>query len=313
MILFSRTAMGVNELVASLADNPYFGAGFGLFGVGALATLSKKVSQGSLILFKRHYMTTVEVTCQDKSFHWLLQWMTKRGAKETQHLSVETSFVETESGKVATKYDFQPSVGTHFMKFNGTWIKVERTRENRLAEPWETVTLTTLGRHRQLFAGILDDARTMALQEFSGKTVMYTVIGTQWIQFGHPRQRRPIDSVVLTHGMSDYILQDVRDFIQNSEWYRSRGIPYRRGYLLHGPPGCGKTSFITALAGELQYSICVLNLSDRSMSDDRLSHRLADAPQNSIILLEDVDAVFVSREDHKSQMVSYEISIREKK
>jgi KaiC/GvpD/RAD55 family RecA-like ATPase len=22
------------------------------------------------------------------------------------------------------------------------------------------------------------------------------------------------------------------------------GIPYRRGYLLYGPPGCGKTSFM---------------------------------------------------------------------
>lgn len=39
------------------------------------------------------------------------------------------------------------------------------------------------------------------------------------------------------------------------------------------------------------------------MSDDRLSHRLADAPQNSIILLEDVDAVFVSRDDPKHQAV----------
>ena len=36
------------------------------------------------------------------------------------------------------------------------------------------------------------------------------------------------------------------------------------------------------------------------MSDDRLQHRLADAPENSIILLEDIDAAFVSREinDH---------------
>ena len=33
------------------------------------------------------------------------------------------------------------------------------------------------------------------------------------------------------------------------------------------------------------------------MSDDRLQHRLADAPENSIILLEDIDAAFISRED----------------
>jgi len=52
----------------------------------------------------------------------------------------------------------------------------------------------------------------------------------------------------------------------------------------------------TALAGELQYSICLLSLSDRSLSDDRLNHLLSVAPQQSIILLEDVDAAFVSRD-----------------
>lgn len=77
------------------------------------------------------------------------------------------------------------------------------------------------------------------------------------------------------------------------------GIPYRRGYLLHGPPGCGKSSFITALAGELEYGICVLNLSERGLSDDRLNHLLSVAPQNTIILLEDIDAAFVSRQESK--------------
>lgn len=138
-----------------------------------------------------------------------------------------------------------------------------------------------------------------------GKTVMYTVIGTDWRPFGHPRQRRPVSSVVLDTGVSETVLTDVKDFMTSQDWYKERGIPYRRGYLLHGPPGCGKTSFITALAGELEYSICVLNLSDRSMSDDRLAHRLADAPENSIILLEDIDAAFVSREDSKHLEEAY--------
>lgn len=52
----------------------------------------------------------------------------------------------------------------------------------------------------------------------------------------------------------------------------------------------------TALAGELGYSICLMSLSDRSLSDDRLNHLLSVAPQQSIVLLEDVDAAFVSRD-----------------
>merc|ERR1719334_793909 len=172
-------------------------------------------------------------------------------------------------------------------------------------EPWETVQLTTFGKHRALFAEILEESRQLAMCAMQGKTVMYTVIGTDWRPFGHPKQRRPISSVVLDANVTNTIMTDVKDFLGSQNWYKERGIPYRRGYLLHGPPGCGKTSFITALAGELEYSICVLNLSDRSMSDDRLQHRLADAPENSIILLEDIDAAFVSREESSINEAAY--------
>lgn len=41
----------------------------------------------------------------------------------------------------------------------------------------------------------------------------------------------------------------------------------------------------------------MLNLSERSLTDDRLNHLLAVAPQQTIILLEDIDAAFVSRSE----------------
>ena len=44
------------------------------------------IIQVGFILFRRHYMTTVEVTCKDKSYNWLLQWIATNGAKDTQHL-----------------------------------------------------------------------------------------------------------------------------------------------------------------------------------------------------------------------------------
>lgn len=73
------------------------------------------------------------------------------------------------------------------------------------------------------------------------------------------------------------------------------GIPYRRGYLLHGPPGSGKSSFIQALAGSLSYDICLLNLSERGLADDKLIHLLSNTPERSIVLIEDIDAAFNKR------------------
>jgi chaperone BCS1 len=146
----------------------------------------------------------------------------------------------------------------------------------------------------------------MALRQHEGKTIMYTALGSDWRPLGHPHRKRPIASVILDAGISDRILRDCNEFISNPQWYTERGIPYRRGYLLHGPPGCGKSSYITALAGELGFSICVLNLSERGLSDDRLNHLLSVAPQQTIILLEDVDAAFVSREDTVQQKAAYE-------
>ena len=40
----------------------------------------------------------------------------------------------------------------------------------------------------------------------------------------------------------------VEFFINNPQWYADRGIPHTLGILMHGAPGCGKTSFIKAVA-----------------------------------------------------------------
>nr|XP_039252642.1 mitochondrial chaperone BCS1-like isoform X2 [Styela clava] len=179
-------------------------------------------------------------------------------------------------------------------------IKIERNREKQMIDrnqhiPYETVTLTTLGRNIALFEDILSQARGDALKEHHGMTLIFKPMGHEWRQFGNPQRRRPLHSVILDEGQGERILGDVKHFISSQEWYTDRGIPYRRGYLLHGPPGCGKTSFITALAGELEYSICILNVGDWSLSDDRLLNFMVTVPPQSIILLEDIDAAFVDR------------------
>jgi chaperone BCS1 len=99
--------------------------------------------------------------------------------------------------------------------------------------------------------------------------------------------------------VADGMLNEVGDHAHcsNDKWLKRKetGIPYRRGVLLYGPPGSGKSSFIQALAGSLDYNICILNLSERGLTDDKLNHLMINAPERSFILLEDIDAAFSGR------------------
>ena len=44
----------------------------------------------------------------------------------------------------------------------------------------------------------------------------------------------------------DKYVNNLKFFLENEDWYKKKGIPYHCGILLHGTPGCGKTSIIKA-------------------------------------------------------------------
>ena len=129
--------------------------------------------------------------------------------------------------------------------------------------------LSSFGRDPSIFDSVLREANEMSKMKDDGVTLVYKSWGTEWRPFGHPRRKRPLSSVVLADGVAESIVGDLREWRDSASWYHERGIPYRRGYLLHGPPGSGKTSFIVALAGHLDYSICVMSLSEAHLTDDR--------------------------------------------
>ncbi|KAK0548434.1 Complex III assembly protein translocase and chaperone [Tilletia horrida] len=203
------------------------------------------------------------------------------------------------------RFSLVPGPGTHYFRFRGVWMRLHRERADRLLDvttgaPWETIKLTTLYSARHLLPELLAEARAVSVKDSEGKTVIYTAWGPDWRPFGQPRRPRELDSVVLHRGVKEELVNDVDTFMRSGTWYADRGIPYRRGYLLYGPPGSGKSSLISALAGYHNLNICLLSLSDRGMTDDKLLHLLANAPERSVLILEDIDVAFASRDANSS-------------
>jgi len=245
-------------------------------------------------VLRRQLLMSLEIPSKDYAYQWVMQWLVARGVHGSRHLGVETTYAKDNAGRQFASFDFVPSPGTHWVRYRGNFIRIERDREHRTMDmstgsPWETLTLTTLSLRPTLFQELLQEAKEAALLREEGKTLIFQSYGHEWRPFGTPKTIRPFGSVILDGNASEEIFQDVSEFLKSHDWYLARGIPYRRGYLLHGPPGCGKSSFVMAMAGKLGYNIAVLNLGDPSMTDDRLQHLLAVVPPKSLVLLEDVD------------------------
>lgn len=64
------------------------------------------------------------------------------------------------------------------------------------------------------------------------------------------KPRRPLDTVILEDGMAESIVKDALEFLEMEDYYVEAGIPHRRGYLLHGPPGVGKSAFNPSMPQE---------------------------------------------------------------
>ena len=75
-----------------------------------------------------------------------------------------TEWEEEEGGLVSARYVVEPSPGTHIIFWRGNWIRLDRVREQQQVDviggvPWETVTLTALGRKRELLLRMVEEAR----------------------------------------------------------------------------------------------------------------------------------------------------------
>lgn len=208
---------------------------------------------------------------------------------------------------------FVPSIGTHNFWHNGHYFRLHRKQESVFEDGGagfavkdkENLVISCLGWSPEPIKKLLHHVKQQYYANHRARTTIKRPNSQNvrryggrhaWLQVAN-RPVRPMKTIVLDAEQKVQVLADINEYLHPAtpRWYANRGIPLRRGYLFHGPPGTGKTSLSFALAGVFGLDIFVISLLDPSLTEEDLSALFNTLPRRCVVLLEDIDTAGLSR------------------
>ncbi|KAH4220562.1 hypothetical protein HBH70_071420 [Parastagonospora nodorum] len=162
--------------------------------------------------------------------------------------------------------------------------------------------ISTLGWSLTPLRKFTDLCHKFKLRNLTGTTTVYFAGGSS-DPYGDGWQSvskavRKLDTIDMDEQVKSDLIKDAENYYseQSRGFFADCGIPYRRGYLFHGPPGTGKSSFSAALAGHLRCDIYHINLASGDFSDGNLHRLFLGLPRKCVVVIEDIDSAGIGRE-----------------
>ncbi|QRW08447.1 mitochondrial chaperone BCS1 [Ceratobasidium sp. AG-Ba] len=291
--------------------------GMKLVVLGGTVETARRVSSSAWNSFVNSFYLTARFSEDDYPYDWLMHWQPAWGRSREFETTTRTNvpgamnssfgdeFDDLEAdeddapGKQKMRVVFMPTFDTtHTIYYKGHWLRVCRSRQSCGDE---LLSISVVARSNNILKQLVLEAKREYERDAEHRVQIFFADSHGSWRWTDSRQKRPMSSIVLAPGVKEMLLADTRDFLKSEKWYADRGIPFRRGYLLHGVPGSGKSSLIHAIAGELALDIYVVSLSSSWINDATLTALMGRVPARCIVLLEDLDAAFTRSTSRDSQ------------
>ncbi|KAL4948040.1 hypothetical protein BDW69DRAFT_101239 [Aspergillus filifer] len=243
--------------------------------------------------FLQQFSRSVEINEVDELYHEVTGWLAR-------HIKIEEEpFLEARARGFSIKaieYLPPPSTTT-ILHYRGTYYAIQFGQVNvpELRQPTKRILIRTAGWNVDKIDQLLREVRNSTSNH--GMISIYRSTQDRhtesfiWAS-SLSRSTRSLASIALDPEIKRELTEDLDDYLnpKTLTWYLERGIPYRRGYLLEGPPETGKSSMSFIIASYTKLPLFNLVLTPK-MNDDYLRGLFRNLPKRCIVLIEDVDVI----------------------
>ncbi|KAJ7176660.1 P-loop containing nucleoside triphosphate hydrolase protein [Mycena filopes] len=279
--------------------------------LGGFIEMCRRFLFGGYAKLVDSFFITASFEEQDASYEWMMVWVSKQPSwSKARNVQVSTSSMANNAAimldgeddgsvrfKSSRKLAYLPSPSTTYnLWYKRRWLTITRLQSQTgwYGSKEQTLVVSIMTRDHTVLASLLQEARRDYLAAQVHKMCVYVSDTSNNWRHVACREKRSMHSIILDPGVKDILIDDARDFLLSKQWYAERGIPFRRGYLLYGAPGSGKTSFIHSVAGELGLDVYIISLSRIGLDDSSLGELVNALPERCVALMEDIDAAFTS-------------------
>ncbi len=321
-----------NAWVAFVSDqvqNNEFFATAGFFGIlGAMWQYGKGVPTYLWERIERRITFTAHIYQTDEFFGYLEQWLRDNHERSYRNVEVDLEEVDADTEQYHDDYLMRNGLGKYskvppkeelkfkqftdlfFIRRGLFWVRVFKGREKmenvtdlRMAylNRFELSGIFAKRAINKLLDEVLQYNLNLKQESLNTKIDIYTNSGDYW-STNNEIYPKEIDSVIL-EGKKD-LMKDLDTFMENKAWYKERHIAYKRGYMFYGKPGNGKTTLAMSLSQYLKRNLYMLSIT-KDVDDRDLQRLFRSLPTNSVLVLEDIDALFGTKRKNKSAQFSF--------